>query len=491
MYRIRAHATSLKMADCSSINRTFVSRLLAPAIILLLLLAQQAQAQCTTDSAFLANSTEVIFRVNRTEITPEYRDIIINRIVPRLKSLSPDGIVIGRTAASPEGPYNNNRRLANGRREALKRILVSEGVDPSLIRFDLAIEEYALLVEMMRLNSDADYELVREIVERNQGDDIQTKKELKAAQDGKLFARLLKEYFPQLRAVRIAIYDTAHDAIVRPEPMDTLELPELGSIFRAPGFPELAPAIPQIQLPVQADLIDIVYDVVRHRREFLSVKTNLAMYAAFVPKYGWCPLPNISVEYYPKHGHFTVQGDFDCPWWIGNTTNHKYFELRNYTLEGRYYLRSSDKSYTAGLPNGKAAFQGFYVSAYAHAFLYQIGLNKDDGWVGEGLGAGVGLGYVVPLGRRNQHWRLEIGAQVGFFRTKYDPFVYGCPVEKIEDGLYYYDYTGDADLFKPRQYRFTWLGPTRAGITLSYDLLYRKKGKKGVSFCPLEKGGKR
>ena len=42
-------------------------------------------------------------------------------------------------------------------------------------------------------------------------------------------------------------------------------------------------------------------------------------------------------------------------------------------------------------------------------------------------------------------------------------------------------------LFKTRQYRFSWFGPTRVGITLSYDLLYRRLAKRGVSFRKSEK----
>ena len=77
----------------------------------------------------------------------------------------------------------------------------------------------------------------------------------------------------------------------------------------------------------------------------------------------------------------------------------------------------------------------------------------------------------------------------GFFSSKYDPFVYGCPVENVKDGKYYYDYRGDADLFKKRQYRYTWFGPTRVGISLTYDLLYRRIGKKGASLKRWEKKG--
>lgn len=444
------------------------------AMVVGMMLSTTAKAQSTTDSIFLANSSKVIFKVNQTAITPADHKYLTDKVAPMLRALGPNSIVVGRSAASPEGPYDNNKRLANGRRETIKAIFKSQGINTDRIRFDMAVEEYALLVELMRQSHDKDYEYVKAVVDSCENNDEMTKSILTKAQDGKLFLRLKQQYFPELRAVRIMVYVLPDESFVQKVEEMPIERVKGDISYR---FPDVEP------LAVPAEV----------RREFMSVKTNLAMYGAYVPKYGWCPLPNVSVEYYPRHGHFAWQADFDCPWWIGNTTNHKYFELRNYTIEPRFYFRNSNKSYSDGesIPNGKAAFKGFYLSAYAHAFLYQIGCNKDDGWIGEGAGAGLGLGYVVPLGKKNQHWRLEFGAQFGFFRTKYDPFVYGCPVENVEDGKYYYDYRGDADLFKKRQYRFNWLGPTRAGISLSYDILYRRNAKKGVSFKHKEKGGER
>ena len=88
----------------------------------------------------------------------------------------------------------------------------------------------------------------------------------------------------------------------------------------------------------------------------------------------------------------------------------------------------------------------------------------------------------MPLSR-NEHWRLEFSLQAGYFTTKYDPYQYENPVDPTyTDNLYYYKWTLSPSLFKERQYRWNWFGPTRVGITLSYDLLYRKKAKRGVSF---------
>lgn len=235
----------------------------------------------------------------------------------------------------------------------------------------------------------------------------------------------------------------------------------------------------------------------RPRRELLSLKTNLLFDFAYMP-FGYqhfCPIPNVAIEYYPLHGHFTYGAMFDCPWWQGDAQNHRYFQVRNYTLESRYYLHTGD---VAERPAGRgAAFRGFYASVYAHACRYAIGWSdKGDydafgsvsghGWKGEGFGAGLGLGYVWQLSRRG-HWRLELGAQFGFFLTKYDPYVYGCPVENVKDGLYYYDYTGKAEEFDKRAYSLTWFGPTRLGLTLSYDLLYRLNHRKGISLSNHDK----
>ena len=218
------------------------------------------------------------------------------------------------------------------------------------------------------------------------------------------------------------------------------------------------------------------------RREYLSVKTNVLLDVAYMPGYDrWCPIPNIAVEYYPLHGHFTFGASFDCPWWQ-DYDDHKYFQVRNYQLETRYYLRSGDVD-RVGYGNGMA-FRGLSLQGYVHAGLYSIMFDADRGWIGEGAGAGVGIGYVIPLAKKGQgRWRLELGAQLGVVFTKYDPYRYESPLfPDLDDNLYYYKWYNWGNFFKKRQHSYTWFGPTRVGVTLTYDLLYRRKAKKGVSF---------
>jgi len=227
------------------------------------------------------------------------------------------------------------------------------------------------------------------------------------------------------------------------------------------------------------------------RREVLAIKTNLLFYSVYMPGYNrWCPLPNVAMEYYPKKGHFTYGASLDMPWWQ-NYDAHKYFQLRNYQVESRYYLKAREDCYAgkrdcleafSGQEQLEPAYTGWYLQGYVNGGVFGICFDADRGWVGEGIGAGVGIGYVMPVSR-DGHWRLELGLQAGFFRCKYDPYRYGNPVDpSYKDDLYYYKWTLNPSLFKKRQYRWNWIGPTRISMTLSYDLLYRRISKKGVSF---------
>ena len=450
-------------------------------LVIDILTPQGAAAQCTTDSVFLSGSRSIIFSASSNQLSPEDEIWVAEELIPDLKSYGPQSIILGRSAASPEGPLEGNRKLAIGRRDAAIRFFQQKGFDVSRIRFDVVAEEYELLVEMMRQRHDTHYEQVRQIVEAN-GEDLATiKKQLQDIDEGKLWDRMRAEYFPQLRAVRIMAFDPLPSFAInglRSE-MDDLrngmahvpaDQMHLGRVFSWTPAPESL-----------------------CRRELLSVKTNLLELIAYMPQYGFCPMPNLAVEYYPKHGHWTYGGSFDFPWWVGNTSNHKYFELNNLQFEARYYLRNSDLSYDDDehtMPTeGQPAFRGWYMQGYAHAFLYQIGFTAKKGWIGEGLGAGLGLGYVKPLSK-DGHWRLDFGAQVGFFRTQYDPFVYGKPVYHGGeiDGQYYYNTDLYRDEFQKRQHRYSYLGPTRVGITLSYDLLYRRQSGKRPSFKKWEEG---
>ena len=424
-----------------------------------------------SDSLFYRISRKVIFPVNKYVIPQDskFRQELLNEILPYFdnRDYVLESMYI-RGAASPEGPYGWNCTLSQLRRKALLKLInenVKHPVD-SLLNINEVPEDYIYLLLLMKERHDRDYSRVAAVVNKYIDTDQHRLKQELMAMDGKrLWRRLLKDYFPEMRAARVVLFFKKYEG-VSAKPVEPVSFSDVKAE---------EPQMPAIDMPaLSAGPLRLP------RREVLSVKTNLLLDLAYMP-FGYnrfCPIPNIAVEYYPLHGHFTYGASFDCPWWQ-NYTDHKYFQVRNYQLEARYYFRDGSVERT-GYGRG-AAFTGWYLQGYANFGLYGICFTANRGWEGEGIGGGLGFGYVLPL-TKTGHWRLEFGAQLGVFWTKYDPYQYESVLyPDRHDNLYYYKWDKWGNLFRRRQHQLTWFGPTRVGVTLTYDLLYRRRAKKGVS----------
>lgn len=443
-----------------------------------------------SDDEFYATAARIGFAVNQAEppTGDQFLTELKNKVLPRINEDSLElAFMVVRGTASPDGSYEKNKILGEKRARWLFDFIRQHlrfPVNEKKFHLDSEAEDYNALCFLMRRADDKDYDYVKSLCDSYlpTGETTQLKTELQRAQDGQLWKRLNKEYFYQLRTARIILYFKKYEG----EKLEIDKIAEQVTIAQPeeePLMPEINERLVVIETPQPVVTADTIA-----RRELLAVKTNLLFYAIYMPGYNrWCPIPNIALEYYPKGGHITVGGSFDMPWWRDYDA-HKYFQVRQYQLEGRYYLRNSganeaNRAYRAnGRKRLSPAFAGWFVSVYGNAGLYGICFDADRGWVGSGFGGGIGLGYVTPLSR-NGHWRMEFSLQAGYFTTKYDPYQYENPVDPTyTDNLYYYKWTLSPSLFKERQYRWNWFGPTRVGITLSYDLLYRRKAKRGVSF---------
>lgn len=181
-------------------------RLLITALFLGFVKDMDAQVK-TTDSVFVRNSRAINFVVNKINVSAADRRWIKEQLVPQLTALGENGLVLGRAAASPEGPYGNNRRLANERRASVSTLLRHYGVSSSRIRYDVVPEDHALLHTMMQLKNDPWLPVVDSLATHYDGRLAQLKEAMKRHEGGKLWRHVLKEYFPQLRAVRIMVVD--------------------------------------------------------------------------------------------------------------------------------------------------------------------------------------------------------------------------------------------------------------------------------------------
>lgn len=422
----------------------------------------------TTDSAFIHDSRPIIpFVVGKKDIEQQDRKWITNNLIPKLKALGDSGIIIGRASASPEGSLQINTQLANARKASMNALLSSYGINTNLIRYDVAPMDFPLMRALMKLRKD-DYLPVVDSLMNRYAADVMLLKEAMIRQDrGKLWQHLYHNYFPSLRSVRIMAIKRAEKEEDKREEIERKENEREKIEIEK---------IEKIEKIEEIEKIEKEETEGDERRELMSVKTNLLFDLAYMPGYNrFCPIPNVAIEFYPLRGHFTYGASFDGPWWK-HYSKHKYFQLRNYQVHTRYYLRRGDIEERK--PGKGAAFKGFFFSAYAHAYLYNICFSEKRGWEGEGWGAGMGVGYVMPIDRK-EHWRLEFGLQLGYLNTLYDPYQWRCPVDPDTDAnRYYYKWYGNAKDFKKRQHSYSWIGPTRVEITLSYDLIYRHKERK-------------
>lgn len=145
------------------------------------------------------------FPVNRTEIYPDYRSnprelSVIRATIDSVRQ-DPDVSVQALTFkgfASPEGPYNNNVRLAKGRTESLKTYV--QGLyhfDPSVIGTSYEPEDWEGLRRFM-LTSDLDNrQAILDVIDSDLAPDA---KDQKLRRDFPVqYAFLLKEVYPALR----------------------------------------------------------------------------------------------------------------------------------------------------------------------------------------------------------------------------------------------------------------------------------------------------
>ena len=399
-------------------------------------------------------SVQVFFHQGKTLLDPKFRGngIRIQEFVNKVDSFRKEysdsfHSVHITSSASPEGTSLLNQHLAQGRAESIHGYLRQylEGIpcEVDAIENDWELLERLVTADPDVPNKDEVLEIIRNTpiwVKRNGAIVDGKKRQLMNLHGGKPWFYMYKHFFPDMRNSGVSISCIVE--IPEPEPEPVVEQP----------IPEPKPE-----------------ETVLERRHVLALRTNLLYDGFYMPNFGWAPSPNIQLEYYPKDGHFTYNLGFTSPYYH-RWNKHKFFQIRDYNIQVRYYF------------NGHGDFTRWYASAYVHNNIYGIGFSKTKGWEGEGLGAGLTGGYVLPLSKRHPRWRLEFSLGVGYYQTKYDPYVYGNPITGTEDTKYYYNYTGNTGDFKKRNHRFTWIGPSEVGVHLTYDLLFKCIQKKGISF---------
>lgn len=414
-----------------------------------------------TDSAFNRIATGIKFQVNRTEVdkSSDFYKTCTTKLLPLLNSrnLYPVGVYI-RGAASPEGPYENNCRLGRERTTNLIKLLC-DGLN---ICNDLNItitgkvinEDYAYLALLMQQAGDKDAVRVQQLMDSCQWVEQKCKTALQKEQGGRLWARLLTEYFPHLRTAR-AVIVVADAGRLRQEIVHTTDTIYMRDTVYV-SHTTVIDSTTIIYRPHPGTVVggigtQTVTDTIM-RHPVVALKTNLL--------FDVITALNASVEV-PIGNHFSVSAEVIWPWWV-DKKNQWCMEMGSLGLEGRYYFgrKQRHSTHTAWRMERTRPLTGFFLGVHGDACYYDFEW-KGKGRQGEAWVAGLTLGYQKRLSR---YFNMEFSLGLGGGRHRYRT----------------YDATELGDhLWRRNTYtNKTYIGPTKAKISLVW-MLYSKCGKKG------------
>ena len=181
-------------------------------------------------------------------------------------------------------------------------------------------------------------------------------------------------------------------------------------------------------------------------KPLFALKTNLLFDAATAI--------NAEVEV-PIGPRWSVAVESIFPWWLWERKQYCLQALSG-NLEGRYWF---------GERENRPRLTGWFAGVYSGAGYYDVEWG-DRGIQGEFfITAGLSGGYAHRIGRKGD-WRMEYSLGAGYLRTHYREY----------DAALGMDETWH--LNRRQSGRYTWIGPTRAKVSLVWMLRHGYKSEK-------------
>lgn len=413
-----------------------------PILILLLWCTGMAHAQ------EYRTEIRIDFRVNSTTIDSAYSDNAarLREIITTLRNIRQDSTInivevsfCG--AASPEGSYQLNRKLARGRLSSLER-LVRQQVDipDSIItrndgyipwnylksqikNSDLQgrekaiaiIEEEARLVDYHHAGTHIDNRIVK----------------LKQLDGGRTWQQMYRLFFGRMRNAYAVIITYKQE----PPILEPVTIPDTALVV-----PE--PVIETVEIvPDTATVTELVISEAEEWTRRLHLKTNVL---------GWgLAIANVAVEVdLAKHWSFTLPVYYSAWDYFKSTVKFRTFAIQP---EFRYWFSERNDGFFAGAHFGLA----YYNLATNGDYRYQDRNRRSPA-----PGGGVSVGYRLPISKNNR-WRLEFSLGAGVYSLHYDKF-HNTP--RTKDGLLV------------ESVKKTYWGIDQAAVSFSYSFDLKKKG---------------
>lgn len=363
-------------------------------------------------------SATVYFHVGQQEFDPALGDngATLDAFITRLQQAgsSIDTVTV-RAYASPDGIFKANKKLAEGRCDAIIDYLVNAGIPRNLIRREPGGIAWSELRNAVDSTPDIPHRAkVIEILDNtpefiydNRGRIIDSrKKQLMDLAGGRPFRWMLTNMFPDLRkAVAVTAYIADKSVVPEQEPRG----PIADLIAEADSLEALKKDTPE---PVETVTVPTDYTP----RHCLALKTNLLYYAAL--------MPNLELEWL-INDHWSVLVEGNVAWW-SKQADQKCYQLAHFGPEARYWI------------NPKAPWHGMFAGVFASGGYYDL-QNGRNGAQGDGFMTGLSFGYMWPIAR---NWSMEASIGAGYMHTRYKEY-------EPRDGHYLYLRTKDLNYFGP------------------------------------------
>ena len=385
------------------------------------------------------------FRVNSTRIDPTYgnnaeriREItgmlqgILNDTTVEVTRLSFCGV------ASPEGSYEWNRQLANGRMKALETLVRSKiEVSDSIITYDDNYIAWDYLAERVSESEMAHkHEILSilgekpEIVKYRNGRNIDSRiPKLQRLDGGRVWDELFRRFFSPMRNASMVIVtfkQVSPPPVVVPEPV--IEEVEVSADTTEAVLPA----------PVIVDTVPDPTPAVKEWGRKLYVKTNaLGLGLA---------IANTAVEIdLCRHWSFNLPVYYSAWNYFKSTVK---FRTAMIQPEIRYWFRDDN--------------DGWYAGGHIGIGHYNVATNgeyrtQDHEGKSPALGGGLAVGYRLPISG-NKRWKMEFSIGAGAYKLHHDKF------RNYHNGLLVYTE------------KKTYVGIDQAAVSFSYTFDLKKKG---------------
>lgn len=408
-------------------------RVVAFMIVALIPVCVKAQTEIP-DTTVISTKVQshIDFRVNLTDIDRTYHCngsqlekvlVAIDSMVLKPRMKVSRITVVG--TASPEGPYENNVRLATDRAEAFIRILKGRYSFPdSIYAVSTIPEDWEGMRIMVAENDTIPYAgTVLAFLDESGhlSPDIREDR-LKRLDQGRPYASMRKNVLPYLRRASVAVdYDL--------EWLNLIQVSNLQKLKSLP--PNLAVPTPEIRpLDIPAT----------RKQRFIAIKTNLLGDAVLCA--------NLGVEI-GLWRHWSL----DVPVWYSPYDITDGWRIRLFATqpEVRYWLKDAGEGHYFGV---HATVVGFNVS-FGGDYRYQDPNHA-------AFGAGIGYGYAFHLDK-SRRWSMEAQLGAGYIGYEYIK----------------YHNTG-RDGAEVSRGKGTYWGVTRAGFAVAYKFYTDRKGRRGT-----------